>query len=146
MVGQQLTQTNEKCYSVPQCPMWLFLPLFYGSKHTPYICICLQVREIGGGGVDTVMVSMTCVHGLLISTNSVSHWPPQFSTRGPFASRRRRWWQQSDYPPPTMKATAPHLHLQLWDVTLLGKSFWSAPCQISCHCPIPIAYDLLLNA
>ena len=34
MVGQQLPQTNKKCYSVPQCPMWPFLPLFYGSKHT----------------------------------------------------------------------------------------------------------------
>ena len=34
MVGQQLPQTNEKCYSVLQCPMWPFLPLFYGSKHS----------------------------------------------------------------------------------------------------------------
>ena len=34
MVGQQLLQTNEKYYSVPQCPMWLFLPLFYGFKHS----------------------------------------------------------------------------------------------------------------
>ena len=24
MVGQQLPQTNEKCYSILQCPMWLF--------------------------------------------------------------------------------------------------------------------------
>ena len=36
MIEQQLPQTNEKCYSVPQCPMWLFLPLFYVSKHTPF--------------------------------------------------------------------------------------------------------------
>ena len=34
MVGQQLPQINENCYSVLQCPMWHFLPLFYGSKHS----------------------------------------------------------------------------------------------------------------
>jgi hypothetical protein len=35
MVGQYLPQTNEKCYSILQCPMWFFLPTFRGSKHTP---------------------------------------------------------------------------------------------------------------
>ena len=35
MIGQQLPQTNKKCYSVSQCLMWPFLPLFYGSKHSP---------------------------------------------------------------------------------------------------------------
>ena len=34
MVGQYLLQTNEKCYSMLQCPMWFFLPTFPGSKHT----------------------------------------------------------------------------------------------------------------
>ena len=34
MVGQQLPQTNEKCYSVLQYPMCPFLPPFYGSKHS----------------------------------------------------------------------------------------------------------------
>ena len=34
MVGQYLPQTNEKCYSVLQWPMWLFLPLFTSSKHS----------------------------------------------------------------------------------------------------------------
>ena len=34
MIGQQLSQTNEKCYSVLQCPMWLFLLPFYESKHS----------------------------------------------------------------------------------------------------------------
>ena len=35
MVEQQLPQTNKKCYSVPLCPMWLFLPLFYRSNTQP---------------------------------------------------------------------------------------------------------------
>ena len=35
MVGQYLPQTNEKCYSVLQCPMWLFASLFPPSKHSP---------------------------------------------------------------------------------------------------------------
>ena len=34
MVWQYLPQTNEKYYSVLQCPMWHFLPKFRGSKHT----------------------------------------------------------------------------------------------------------------
>ena len=42
MLGQQLPQTNEKCYSVLQCSLWLFLPPFYGSKHSLYIfCLLL---------------------------------------------------------------------------------------------------------
>ena len=34
MVEQYSPQTNEKCYSVLQCPMRLFLLLFQGSKHS----------------------------------------------------------------------------------------------------------------
>ena len=29
MIEQQLPQTNEKCYSILQYPIWLFLPPFY---------------------------------------------------------------------------------------------------------------------
>ena len=34
MVGQYLPQTNETCYSVLQCVMWLFAPFFTPSKHS----------------------------------------------------------------------------------------------------------------
>jgi len=34
MVGQYLPQTNEKCYSVLQWLMWLFLSFFISSKHS----------------------------------------------------------------------------------------------------------------
>ena len=37
MVGQQLPQTNKKCYSVLQHPMSPFFPPFYGSKHSQYV-------------------------------------------------------------------------------------------------------------
>ena len=41
MVGQYLPQTNEKCYSVLQWLMWLFLPFFSSSKHS--MCwVCLE--------------------------------------------------------------------------------------------------------
>ena len=35
MVRQYLSQTNKKCYSVLQWLMWLFLPLFISSTHSP---------------------------------------------------------------------------------------------------------------
>jgi len=35
MIGQQLPQTNEKCYSILQCLMWLFAFFFPPSKHSP---------------------------------------------------------------------------------------------------------------
>ena len=35
MIGQYLPQTNKKCYSVLQCSIWLFLPLFQVPKHSP---------------------------------------------------------------------------------------------------------------
>ena len=41
MVGQYLPQTNEKCYNVLQCPIWLFSPLFQRSKHTLSDRMCL---------------------------------------------------------------------------------------------------------
>ena len=44
MIGQQLLQTNEKYYSMLQCPMWLFLLLFYGSKHNPRV-LCWTIQE-----------------------------------------------------------------------------------------------------
>ena len=49
MVGQQLPQTNENCYSVLQYSMWLFLPLFYGSKHNPALfwCFFLALCSLG---------------------------------------------------------------------------------------------------
>jgi len=47
MVGQQLPQINEKCYNALQCPMWFFLPPFYGSKHSQVYdagCCCRWVQ------------------------------------------------------------------------------------------------------
>ena len=65
MVEQYLPQTNENGYSVLQCPMWLFLPPFQGSKHTPcFILTSLnwRIKEMiwhieGRECIQTILVS-----------------------------------------------------------------------------------------
>ena len=45
MVGQYLPQTNEKCYSVLQRLMWLFLPNFTSSKHSQELILPRRWRR-----------------------------------------------------------------------------------------------------
>ena len=48
MVGQPLPQINENCYSVLQYLICLFLPLFYGSKHslTSFLSTLLELANM----------------------------------------------------------------------------------------------------
>ena len=88
MVGQQLPQTNEKCYSVPQCPMWSFLPLFYGSKHI--LCFRGRCRIVGvvffWKKIMVLLFSRPCLSTFFIKKKTVTDtilmrpnraWPTQ---------------------------------------------------------------------
>ena len=61
MVWQYLPQTNEKCYSVLQWLMWLFLSLFPSSKHSLGVvrsCRCARVGTLENE-MDRVVVDYT---------------------------------------------------------------------------------------
>ena len=103
MVGQQLPQTNEKCYSVLQCPMWPFLPPFYESKHSPGMsCLRLRIRNLKGQQlVGPSRCRSRILHGILVyrsfQLRSGAGWDQSGGGRRPvFAAGSKGGWAHAD--------------------------------------------------